>query len=91
MKKTLLLLMLLVLTISCSNDDSDNTAPIPEVYMKVLSLGTSYPNNVTTYYIDYGTSETDHVMLVVTEKVYKFYTDRVKNNNWRWIGEVDKE
>lgn len=91
MKKTLLLLMLLVLTLSCSNDDSENTAPVTDIYMKVLSLGAAYPDNVTTYYINYGTSETDQVMLEVSEKVFRFYSDRVNNNNLRWIGEVDHE
>ena len=89
MKKTILLL-LLVLTLSCSNDDSNDTQNI-EIYMKVMSLGTNFTTEVPTYVLVYGTSETDKIMLEVTEKVYRFYTDRVNKNNWRWIGEVDHE
>ncbi|UWY28821.1 hypothetical protein N4T20_02600 [Flavobacterium sp. TR2] len=90
MKKTLLLLLLLVFTISCSNDDSDATKST-ETYMKVISVGTNYTTEVPTRIIVYGTSETDKVTLVVDEKVFQFYLTRTNQGNFRWIGEVDHE
>ena len=89
MKKAVLLL-LLVLTLSCSNDDSDTTKNT-ELYMKVLSVGTNYASEVPTHVIIYGTSETDKVQIVVSEKVYQFYLNRSTAGNFRWIGEVDHE
>lgn len=91
MKKTVLLL-LLFLSLSCSNDDSKDTKVVEQgCYMKVISIGTSFTGNVPVHDLQYGTSHEDLITIVVSESVYRFYITRANNGNDRWIGEVDHE
>lgn len=95
MKKAVLLLVLF-LTFSCSNDDSsssnDSKNQNQEVYMKVFDLPFKMENGKFTYYgVGYGTTAYDRIETEVSETVYKFYQDRLQNKNDRWIGEVDHE
>lgn len=91
MKKTVLLL-LLVLTLSCSKDDSnDAKAKDQGCYMKVLSMHTQYSGDIPIYHLQYGTSDEDSVDIVINEKIKQFYTTRFDKGNDHWIGEVDHE
>ena len=91
MKKTVLLL-LLVLILSCSKDDAKDTqAQDQGCYMRVLTINQGSKDNAPFYQIYYGTSKEDNIDLVITEKVYQFYTSRISKGNDHWIGEVDHE
>lgn len=89
-KKTALLL-LLVFTLSCSKDDSNDNSKDQGCYMKVLLIGSGMINNNPTYTLHYGTSNDDRVELKVSKEVYEFYTSRMSKDNNHWIGEVDHE
>lgn len=92
MKKTVLLL-LLVLSVSCSKDDSNDTkAQEQGCYMRVMGIGSGTTASGDKYYnIAYGTSDTDQVGTLIDKKVFDFYTARFNSGNKHWIGEVDHE
>lgn len=92
--KRITLLLLAVIVLSCSSDDSS-----PEDgYMKVLTIssstGSSSPN--TIYYISYGTKlNEDQVQTEVTQDVYNYYEAKwlALNGNGkpRWRGMITQD
>ena len=92
MKKILLVLMLTMFLVSCSNDDNTTTTP-DNGYMKVLYMSAgSAPGGPTIYQIYYGTKiSEDQVMTEVSQEVFEYYEAKFiasPENKPRWRGMV---
>jgi hypothetical protein len=97
MKKVFLLLLFAsTLIIGCSKDSETPTDSNSQVtqgcYMKVIGTGHGTPSAGVEYYnINYGTSDKDQIIVIVSKDVWDFYIDRQNKGIDRWIGEVTKE
>lgn len=88
MKKIFFILMFSTLFFSaCSSDDNSSSG----CEMKVQALGNGTNESGTYYSIQYGTSEDEFVIVLVSLEVYNFYSERWDANNRCWIGEVTEE